>query len=91
MKDCVITPCGHSFCRTCAGDAVSRKHVCPVCQGAVVGGEVALIRNFLVDEVTQTVRKAAEETDVAYMRLLFASASEVGDDSALYCLWGLAY
>lgn len=76
VKDCVITPCGHSFCRTCAGDAVSRKHVCPVCQGAVVGGEVALIRNFLVDEVTQTVRKAAEETDVAYMRLLFASASE---------------
>lgn len=54
---------------------MSRKHVCPVCQAPVVGGEAALIRNFLVDELTQTVRKAVEETDVAYMRLLFTTAS----------------
>ena len=75
VKDCVVTPCGHSFCRSCAGDAVTRKHCCPVCQVGVIGGEAGLIRNFLVDEVTQTLRKATEETDVAYMRLLFENAS----------------
>lgn len=75
VKDCVVTPCGHSFCRSCAGDAVTRKHCCPVCQVGVIGGETGLIRNFLVDEVTQTLREATEETDVAYMRLLFENAS----------------
>lgn len=75
VKDCVVTPCGHSFCRSCAGDAVTRKHSCPVCQVGVIGGEAGLIRNFLVDEVTQTLRRATEDTDVAYMRLLFDNAS----------------
>lgn len=75
VKDCVVTPCGHSFCRSCAGDAVTRKHCCPVCQLGVIGGEDGLIRNFLVDEVTNTLKKATEETDVAYMRLLFDSAT----------------
>lgn len=75
VKDCVVTPCGHSFCRSCAGDAVTRKHCCPVCQVGVIGGEAGLIRNFLVDEVTSTLRKATEDTDVAYMRLLFDTAA----------------
>ncbi|CAM9142777.1 unnamed protein product [Scytosiphon promiscuus] len=78
VKDCVVTPCGHSFCRRCAGDAVTRKHCCPVCQVGVIGGEAGLIRNFLVDEVTSTLQKATEETDVAYMRLLFENAVDAG-------------
>ncbi|CAM9346217.1 unnamed protein product, partial [Hapterophycus canaliculatus] len=60
VKDCVVTPCGHSFCRRCAGDAVTRKHCCPVCQVGVIGGEAGLIRNFLVDEVTSTLERATE-------------------------------
>ncbi|CAN0039966.1 unnamed protein product [Ascophyllum nodosum] len=83
VKDCVVTPCGHSFCRSCAGDAISRKHTCPVCQKAVIGGEAGLIRNFLVDEVTQALRKASDATDVAYMRLLFASAASSPASSAI--------
>ncbi|CAB1097407.1 unnamed protein product [Ectocarpus sp. CCAP 1310/34] len=75
VKDCVVTPCGHSFCRSCAGDAVTRKHCCPVCQVGVIGGEAGLIRNFMVDEVASTLRKATEDTDVAYMRLLFDTAA----------------
>lgn len=71
----MVTPCGHSFCRTCAGDAITRKHCCPVCQIGVIGGEAGLIRNFLVDEVTSTLRKATEDTDVGYMRLLFGAAT----------------
>lgn len=79
-----MTPCGHSFCRSCAGDAVTRKHCCPVCQVGVIGGEAGLIRNFMVDEVTSTLRKATEDTDVAYMRLLFdtAAGGTAGADAA---------
>lgn len=76
VEDCVVTPCGHSFCRKCAGDAITRKHCCPVCQIGVIGGEAGLIRNFLVDEVTSTLRKATEDTDTSYMRLLFAAATD---------------
>lgn len=75
VKDCVVTPCGHSFCRKCAGDAITRKHCCPVCQIGVIGGEAGLIRNFLVDEVTSAIQKATEDTDVGYMRLLFGAAT----------------
>lgn len=75
VEDCVVTPCGHSFCRKCAGDAITRKHCCPVCQVGVIGGEAGLIRNFLVDEVTRALQKAVEETDVGYMRLLFGAAT----------------
>lgn len=78
VKDCVVTPCGHSFCRNCAGDAITRKHCCPVCQVGVIGGEAGLIRNFLVDEVTSTLQKATEDTDVGYMRLLFGAATGNG-------------
>lgn len=78
VKDCVVTPCGHSFCRSCAGDAVTRKHTCPVCQVGIIGGEAGLIRNFLVDEVTQALSESTEETDVAYMRLLFEKAADHG-------------
>lgn len=53
-----------------------------MCQGAVVGGEVALIRNFVVDEATQALHKATEDTDMAYMRLLFANASSAGTPTA---------
>lgn len=81
VKDCVVTPCGHSFCRKCAGDAVTRKHSCPVCQVGVIGGEAGLIRNFLVDEVTSTLQKATEDTDAGYMRLLFGAAT--GNDCHL--------
>lgn len=78
VRNCVITPCGHSFCRSCAGDAVSRKHVCPVCQRDIVGGETALIRNYLVDDTTQAILEATEETDTAYMRLLFSNVAGKG-------------
>lgn len=84
VEDCVVTPCGHSFCRKCAGDAITRKHCCPVCQVGVIGGEAGLIRNFLVDEVTSTLKKSTEDTDFSYMRLLFKSATcgIVGNDRA---------
>ncbi len=78
VEDCVVTPCGHSFCRKCAGDAITRKHCCPVCQVGVIGGEAGLIRNFLVDEATSTLKKATEDTDSSYMRLLFKSAARGG-------------
>lgn len=54
---------------------MSRKHACPVCQAPVVEGEAALVRNFVVDEITHAFRKATEDTEKAYMRLLFANAS----------------
>lgn len=41
----------------------------------MIGGEAGLIRNFLVDEVTQSLQRASDATDVAYMRLLFENAS----------------
>lgn len=57
---------------------MTRKHCCPVCQEGVIGGEAGLIRNFLVDDVASTLRRATEETDVAYMRLLFDNAVDAG-------------
>ncbi|CAM9391721.1 unnamed protein product [Choristocarpus tenellus] len=75
VKDCVVTPCGHSFCRECASDAINRKRVCPVCQSAVEGGEAALRKNFMVVELAQTLQKSSEETEMSYMRLLAATAS----------------
>lgn len=48
----------------------------------MIGGEAGLIRNFLVDEVTESLHRASDATDVAYMRLLFENASSRSSPAA---------
>ncbi|CAM9493530.1 unnamed protein product [Phaeothamnion confervicola] len=60
MADCVaLRTCGHSFCRTCASEFLSRKKECAVCKTPAPDGNNTCIPNFTVCQLVGHLNEAA--------------------------------
>lgn len=49
LKNPVMTPCGHTYCKDCIDQCLSRGPECPVCKGQVAPDQ--LKKNFLIEQI----------------------------------------
>lgn len=68
LRDCMITPCGHNFCAACLDECLNRRHVCPVCNGAVAPDAPA--KNHHVDRLIAILEQQREKASAAHFERL---------------------
>jgi len=56
IAKCMMTPCGHNFCKKCIDECLNRKHICPFCSAECTVDR--LIRNVHLDSVLAKLVKA---------------------------------
>eukprot|EP01084_Bolivina_argentea_P136638 240639_1 len=56
IERCMMTPCGHNFCKKCIDECLNRKHICPFCSTECT--QDRLIRNVHLDAVLSKLVKA---------------------------------
>lgn len=56
IDKCMMTPCGHNFCKKCIDECLNRKHICPFCSTECTVDK--LIRNVHFDSVLAKLVKA---------------------------------
>merc|ERR1712113_826576 len=56
IEKCMMTPCGHNFCKKCIDECLNRKHICPFCSAECTVDK--LIRNVHFDSVLDKLQKA---------------------------------
>eukprot|EP01084_Bolivina_argentea_P103928 186122_1 len=49
INRCMMTQCGHNFCKECIEECLNRKHICPLCATKATADK--LVRNVHLDSV----------------------------------------
>lgn len=74
VKSCMITPCGHNFCRACIAECLNRKHQCPLCNKECLIGQCH--PNLHFDNILKTIMMEKDSASKKYFEALFKKSGD---------------
>ena len=74
FKEPTIAKCGHTFCKGCIEEVVSRQHSCPVCKKDLQA--VDLSRNFQLEDLIKALLAAQEREKTKFFEKIVEKVEE---------------
>jgi len=72
IENCLITPCGHNFCKNCIEECINRKHQCPCCNHPTTQSQ--LLKNHHFDNLLKIISSERDIASKKYFETLISSS-----------------